>query len=569
MGSLPSKSAKAPSTLPGGRSMACLRRDWFGLFGLKSQPLSKPSQARIPFVGLYKGTQTRDHKLRGAWLWLGRLAALVGFSANIVPVFLGLPAALANLQDLGSTGPFARWGSAELEGAIIALGISPSFIVALILIADVIILAAYGGIALLLFFRYSDRWFGLIVPYLLFGLGVGFSIYGGYAWNLGIGSLPGWIQGSLNIIATMVWPMFFFSWFIFPNGQFAPKWAWPIALGLPIIFIVGSITDFETNAWLFLPLLFIFIFAGLFSQVYRYTRVSSPAQRQQTKWLLFGLVFFTVAIVLSLITIGTSPAQRLLSTLLLTVGLRALAVSFLPVALAISLTRYRLWDVDELVNRALVYGALTTFFTGLFAASTVIINQLSLGLFGDESKTLAPIISAVVVAAVFQPTRKRLEEWIDKRFYPQKKEMTAGLVEAEPGYWPFISMPKLLDSSLKHIAEGLKANPLAVYLTTGETTMKPVKTLGVSQRSLAKIQLTKKQLEEFGKKRAASFEHGGPFLGLIPLIIPIKTKGLVGAIAIGPRTDGRGYSADDLKTLVEVGGRIALSIHAIQVRTTK
>ena len=519
-------------------------------------------------MALYKASQTKDHKLRGGWLWLGRLAALVGYSANIVPVFLALPAAFANLGGIGSLFMFESWSSADLESAISALGISPSFIVALLLVADVIVLAAYWGIALLLLFRYSDRWFGLIVPYLLFGLGVGFSFYVGHAWNLGVETLPGWIRDSFSIIATLIWPMFFFSWFIFPNGQFVPKWAWLTALGLPIIFIIGSFIGFESNPWLF-PVFLIFVFAGLFSQIYRYTRRSTQAQRQQTKWLLFGLVFFTVAIVLSLIGIGANPAQRLVSTLLLDVGLKSLAVSFLPVALAISLTRYRLWDVDELVNRAVVYGALTTFFTGLFAASTVIINQLSLALFGEESKTLAPIISAVVVAAIFQPTRKRLEDWIDKRFYPQKKEMTAGLVEAEPGFWPFISMPKLLDSSLRHIAERLKANPLAVYLTTGETTMKPVKTLGVAHRSLATIKLTKKQLEEFGKKRVASFEDSGPFLGLIPLIIPVKTKGLVGAIAIGPRTDGRGYSADDLKSLVEVGGRIALSIHAIQVRTTK
>lgn len=128
-------------------------------------------------VGLSKAPQTEDQKLRGAWLWLVRLAALIGYSANIVPVIIGLPLAFANLQNFLPTAPFSRWTAGELENAISASGISANFIVAFFLIADLFIIATYWGISLLLLYRYSDRWFGLIVPYILFGIGVGFSIY--------------------------------------------------------------------------------------------------------------------------------------------------------------------------------------------------------------------------------------------------------------------------------------------------------------------------------------------------------------------------------------------------------
>jgi hypothetical protein len=296
-------------------------------------------------------------------------------------------------------------------------------------------------------------------------------------------------------------------------------------------------------------------------------RVSNQAQRQQTKWLLFGLIFFVAATLLAFASFGADPSQRLI-LVLFRVGLTTLAWSSLPVALGISLTRYRLWDVDELINRALVYGVLTTFFTAIFAASTILINQFSLGLFG-QSNNLAPVISAVVVAAIFQPSRKRLEDWIEKRFYPHKKEITTGLIESEPGYWPFILLPKLLESSLSHISETLKANPVAAYLTAADGRMKPVETLGIPLNSIVGFKPSKRQIEEFGKKRVASFEKRGPFLGLVPLLIPGKQRGLVGSIALGPRTDGRGYSGEDLKALVELGGKIALSIHAIQVRGEK
>ncbi len=114
-----------------------------------------------------RNPQTKDQKLRGGWLWLARLAALIGYSANIVPVIIGLRRAFANLQNFLPTAPFAGWTAGEIEIAIRASGISANFIVAVFLIADLFIIATYWGISLLLLYRYSDRWFGLIVPYIV------------------------------------------------------------------------------------------------------------------------------------------------------------------------------------------------------------------------------------------------------------------------------------------------------------------------------------------------------------------------------------------------------------------
>lgn len=533
-------------------------------------PVPKPKQKPSP--ALQAQPQFRDTRLRGGWLWAARLAAFIGILVNTIPVFVGFPAAFAQLQRLESINVFQGWTTGEVQSAITALGLSTNFVVFLILVADLIILLSYCGVGLLLFLRNSDRWFGLIVPYILFGLGVGTSILMAEAWSIGVTLFPSGMQFPLEVFGTMIWPAFFVSLFLFPDGRFAPKWSWILALGPPLVFLYVYIffyTPDQEIPVLIIAVLLFFVFAGLSSQIYRYLRVSSSAQRQQTKWVLFGMFIFILAFFVRGLTFGTEPAQKLLSTLILSVGIPKLFVAVLPIALAISLTRYRLWDVDELINRALVYGLLTTFFAAVFATTSVLINQVTAGVLGEQSSTLAPVLSAVVVAAIFQPTRKRVEEWIDKRFYPHKKDLSVGLVEIEQGFWPFISLPRLLDSSLSHIAETLKCQPTAVYLKGPGGRLKPVRSLGVQIKTLHPFTVSKKQLAEFERKRVAAFEGSGSFSALVPLAIAGRSKGMLGTIAFGPRANGRGYSGEDLKSLVELGSRIALAIHAVELRSAQ
>src|SRR5437588_2922628 len=91
----------------------------------------------------------------------------------------------------------------------------------------------------------------------------------------------------------------------------------------------------------------------------------------------------------------------------------------LPLSLGVAILRYRLWDVDLLINKVLVYGALTATLGALYLGSVLGLSALLRGLTGERS-TVAIVISTLVAAALFQPLRRRIQTGIDRRFYRRK-----------------------------------------------------------------------------------------------------------------------------------------------------
>ncbi len=156
------------------------------------------------------------------------------------------------------------------------------------------------------------------------------------------------------------------------------------------------------------------------SQVYRYRRVSSPAQRQQTKWVVFGTVLGVA---------GTFPSQLPLdlnlvggdTPLVLLVLNMGFTLSFLlvPFSISVAVLRSHLFDIDVLINRTLVYGLLTAMLALVYFGSIVVLQRVFVGLTGEQS-TLAVVACTLVIAALFNPLRRRIQGFIDRRFYRRK-----------------------------------------------------------------------------------------------------------------------------------------------------
>jgi hypothetical protein len=155
---------------------------------------------------------------------------------------------------------------------------------------------------------------------------------------------------------------------------------------------------------------------GVSSVVVRFRRAVG-VERQQLKW-------FVYAAVLILIGVDAGPTLLLQSVLtpdtLLYVNGVAGAIAFpcLAGAVAIAILRYRLYDIDLIIRRTLVYGGLTAVLAALYWASVVVLQQLLRPL--TQGSDLAIVGSTLTVAALFQPLRHRIQRTVDRRFYRQR-----------------------------------------------------------------------------------------------------------------------------------------------------
>ena len=155
----------------------------------------------------------------------------------------------------------------------------------------------------------------------------------------------------------------------------------------------------------------------LLAQVYRYRRASDSTQRQQTKWVFFGVVT-ALGGSCGLLLIGMVVPRSLLASLDGTTVLYLL-VLLIPVSIAIAVLRYHLYDIDTLINRTLVYGSLTAILVTLYFGVIVVLQWVFVLLTGRQF-TLAVVASTLVIAALFMPLRRRIQSLIDRSFYRRK-----------------------------------------------------------------------------------------------------------------------------------------------------
>ena len=159
---------------------------------------------------------------------------------------------------------------------------------------------------------------------------------------------------------------------------------------------------------------------GVFAQIYRYLRVSHPIQRQQTKWVVYG---FTMAIVAFLALILGGPAlpsslvQSTLSPILIQPAFYVFML-IIPLSIGVAILRSRLWDIDVLINRTLVYGTLTASLALVYVGLVIGLQTLLGGFIGNSD--VAIVGSTLAIASLFQPFRGRIQALIDRRFYRRK-----------------------------------------------------------------------------------------------------------------------------------------------------
>ena len=245
----------------------------------------------------------------------------------------------------------------------------------------------------------------------------------------------------------LIFPILFIL-VLFPTGQpISPRWRVPIYIGIgmmltmlllstfgdelgpnseswvtpnPIGFITGEMVErFILPVWLILlPLLTLICAAALFIRFRR----AKGVEREQIKWLFFASALFAAVYVPSFFAESYTTANNIWD-ILFTVGIMAI-----PIAIAIAILRYRLYDIDFIIRRTLQYAILTGLLALVYFGSVILLQSLVENLTGTQSPIVI-VISTLAIAALFTPLRSRVQDFIDRRFYRKKYDAEQALAQ--------------------------------------------------------------------------------------------------------------------------------------------
>jgi len=287
-----------------------------------------------------------------------------------------------------------------------------------------------------------------------------------------------WLNGWGWLL--FIFPLLFIV-LLFPTGQpLSPRWHWLIVLGLGMSLFLIFFTTFSTTlesgngAWVvpnplgFLPSSFFPIVAWIIGLVFmvvlcvaslfiRYRRASA-LERQQIKWLLYACGVFLVVYLTGIRISDLSGIVNDLWNVLF--GLSVLAI---PVAITVAILRYRLWDIDVLIRRTLTYSLLSLLLGLSYFGGVTLLQSLVQAVSGQRSP-ISIVISTLVIAALFNPLRRRVQNFIDRRFYRRKYDAEKALAEFAATARSETDLGKLTNSVLNTVQATLQPESAAVWV---------------------------------------------------------------------------------------------------------
>ncbi len=270
------------------------------------------------------------------------------------------------------------------------------------------------GVGLVIAWRRSNTPIGLFISLAFITFGSNVIING-----TGQTSFREWSVLSVLVTSTS-WLSFALVFYVFPDGRFTPSWMWIVGLGMVVMLGIWLAFDLPRNPSTWPPALaaaiVLFLGGGVLNQVYRFRRVSTRAQQQQTKWVVVGMMGAVLGGgVISFLSFLIGGSVRSAALILVIAPLASLFFLCLPVSFVIALLRYRLWDVDQVINRTLVYVPLTALLAGILAASQAILGKLTITLTGSTSD-VTTIITTLLLVSLFTPLHTALQKLVDKQF---------------------------------------------------------------------------------------------------------------------------------------------------------
>jgi hypothetical protein len=352
-----------------------------------------------------------------------------------------------------------------LQHAGLSLGDYIAFYIAVILISTIL---CYTLAAILLWHR-KDDWLALLVSLMLMSFGPG-SISNGVRFSGWFGpGLATHISSLFDVINLTILMLIFF---LFPSGRFVPRWTrWflYIAIGIEIlIIIVPRFTAPEPLIEIYNDLFPIILLSMVIAQVYRYWRVSTLTQRQQTKWVVYSLMI-SIILIVALLAIFQPLPGSLLSSLDIIANL---LLTLIPISFAVAMLRYRLWDIDIIINRTLVYGTLTAILALIYFGLIFAIQFLLRGTI-NQNNDVAIVVSTLAIAALFQPLHRRIQRIIDRRFYRRKYDAAKTLEAFSATLRSEVDLDTLREHLLNVVQETMQPAHVSLWLRESDKGRRP------------------------------------------------------------------------------------------------
>ena len=423
-------------------------------------------------AGIAESREVLPAELRGSRLFLARALWVCVVSLTALIFAASVPDHLADLHRTcaGDTCVAGQLRPGEMR-ALGDLGVTIDAYAAYVFALDLVVAVGFCVVGAVIFWRKSRERGALFVSFALMIFGLTWpDTFDSAVFHPVWGALAGFLT-QLGLASLFVF------FFVFPDGRFVPRWSrWvvPLVFITPVLYVLFPSSPIveppePANILIFLGLWAVCALA----QLYRYRRVSGPVERQQTKWVVFGVTACVVLIIGFLLPLAFFPSLDRPGVLSLISNLAGLTVAgsfgflLIPLSIGAAILRYRLYDIDLIINRALVYATLTLTLAVVYFASVALLQYLFRSLTGQEAQ-LTIVASTLFIAALFQPFRRRIQSAIDRRFYRRKYDAARTLEAFSARLRNDRDLEQLKAELLSVVGETMQPNHVSLWLRDGE-----------------------------------------------------------------------------------------------------
>lgn len=330
----------------------------------------------------------------------------------------------------------------------------------------------YFLLAVLIFWRRSNDRMALFVSFTLLLVALFLP-----DWTSVLVPIYPGLRFPLNILNAIMLICFFAIFYVFPDGRFVPHWTrWVMLLWIGLLLLTIFVPEEPSDPSpdptsrlieivVGVGLLLALVGTGLYAQFYRFRYVSDAVQRQQTKWVVFGLMATLSAVLVTQLPVLVEPSLEQPGTLydLIADFVSFLVTLLIPLSFSVAILRYRLFDIDVIIRRTLIYGVLTSLLAVIYIGSVVMLQWLLTSLIGGNDQ-IAIVGSTLGIATLFQPLRRSIQATIDRRFYRRKYDTQKTLQAFAAGLREETDLEQLTDNMVRVVQDALQPAHVSVWL---------------------------------------------------------------------------------------------------------